>query len=336
MSKKPLTSPELLAQVNPENLALKDEFILYMQSEQKSEGTIKGYCNDLDIFFVWLLQNANNKYFVDIDRRDIIRFQSFLVKEGKSSSRIRRVKATLSSLSNYIENIYEDEYPNFRNIINKVKDPVLNPVKEKTVLTDEDVEKLLSTLVQQEKYMQACFVALAAYCGARKSELLRFKVDYFDEENIIFGALYKTPEKIKTKGMGGGKMLHKYVLVHPFKPYLDLWLKEREKLGINSPWLFVTKRGNKWERTKTYAVDYWMKSFSDIIGKNVYPHAFRHYMCTYYAKSNLPDTVIQEIFGWSSVEMVKIYKDLGLDEQLEKFFDEDGIKKVESTRLSDL
>ena len=52
-----ITSPELLSQVNPENIRLKQDFIAYLQSVQRSPKTIAGYANDLDIFWVWNLQN---------------------------------------------------------------------------------------------------------------------------------------------------------------------------------------------------------------------------------------------------------------------------------------
>lgn len=57
-----ITSPELLSQVNSENIRLKQDFIAYLQSVQRSPKTIAGYANDLDIFWVWNLQNNGNKF----------------------------------------------------------------------------------------------------------------------------------------------------------------------------------------------------------------------------------------------------------------------------------
>lgn len=45
-----ITSPELLSQVNPDNVRLKQDFIAYLQSVQRSPKTIAGYSNDIDIF----------------------------------------------------------------------------------------------------------------------------------------------------------------------------------------------------------------------------------------------------------------------------------------------
>ena len=84
-------------------------------------------------------------------------------------------EAALSSISNFIENILDDEYPNFRSVVRKIENPVNEPVREKTVLAKEQVQSCLDYLVEHKKYEQACFLALAAYSGRRKSELARFK-----------------------------------------------------------------------------------------------------------------------------------------------------------------
>lgn len=46
--------------------------------------------------------------------------------------------------------------------------------------------------------------------------------------------------------------------------------------------------------------------------------------------------MIQEIIGWTSSDMVRLYKDLTTEEQLDQYFDETGIKTVQPTKLSDL
>lgn len=331
-----ICTPELLAKINPENIRLVDDFMTYLKSIQRSETTISGYKNDLDIFFTWNLLKNNNKVFVSISKRDIIAYQNWLINENENSpARVRRLKSTLSSLSNYIENILDDEYKDFRPIIRKVESPVNQKVREKTVLADEQVEMLLKTLIDNKQYDKACLVALAAYSGRRKKELLRFKVSYFGDDNIIYGSLYKTPEKIKTKGRGLGKFLYAYVLANKFKPYLDLWLKWREDNGIESEWLFPDKV-NPQNPMKPDTINSWCLTFSRILGVPFYIHALRHFMTTALAQSGLPDDVIKLLIGWDSIEMVAIYKDIDMDEEIGKYFDESGIKQVDQVGLGDL
>ena len=46
-------TPEKLAEVNPENMRLKKEFLGYLKSLSRSSETIKVYDSDLNIFFCW-------------------------------------------------------------------------------------------------------------------------------------------------------------------------------------------------------------------------------------------------------------------------------------------
>ena len=331
-----IVTDELYNKVNQDNKDLLEEFIEYLQSTGKSELTIINYTSDIKIYYIWNLEHNKNKLFTDITKRDVMKYQNWLMNTLElSSSRIRRLRASLSSMSNFIENVLDDDFPDFRNIINKIPAPVNQPVREKTVFEDEDLEELLNILVEKDMYQEACALSLAMNSGARKSELARFKVDFFKPENVVHGSLYRTPEKIKTKGRGG-KMLNKYVIANNFQPYLDKWLEQREELDINNEYLFVTKRNGEWEKAEVSTLDSWAERFNKYIDKHFYWHSTRHYFTTNLSKANIPAEVIKQIVGWESVEMVSIYNDTGIDEELGKYFGEDGIKQVEQKTLSDL
>jgi integrase len=332
-----ITSPELVAQVNPKNIRLMEDFLEYLRSVGKAESTVNAYHSDLLIFFVWALQHADNKYFPEISKRDIVAYQNWLLRSNENSAaRVRRLKSTLSSLSNYIEAILDDELPQFRSIVRKIENPVNEPAREKTVLSDEQADELLDYLMKQEFYEKACCFALARWSGRRKSELVRFKASYFTPENIIYGSLYKTPEKIRTKGRGvNGKMLTCYVLAKPFQPYLDKWMEQREKLGIESEWLFPDKK----DPTKPLPIstlNSWAETFSRILGIPIYWHSLRHFFTTSLSKANLPDSVIKTIVGWESLEMVELYKDIDADEEIGKYFEGGEIVAPKQAGLSDL
>lgn len=325
--------------VSQENKDLLKEFIEYCQSTDKSLNTIPAYEDDIKIFLCWNEQHNNNKSFIDYNKRDIMKYQNYLLNTLElSSNRIRRLKSSLSSMSNFIESMMDDLHPNFRNIVNKVPAPVKQEVREKTILSDEQVQGLLNYLVEHEKYQQACVLALAWGSGARKSELLRFKVSYFVDENIKYGSLYKTPEKIVTKGRGRkGKLLYRYVLVNKFKPYFDLWIEERKKLGINDfDDVFLMKRNGNWHPMKVSTLDSWSEQFSKFLNVDFYFHCLRHNFTTGLASAGIPANVIKEIIGWENVAMVDVYDDEDVDDKLDKYFDENGIKKVEKKELSDL
>lgn len=332
-----ITSPELIAQINPENKQLMDDYINYMRSIQRSETTIEAYANDINIAFVWNLQYNGNKSFIDWTKRNVVAYQNWLLNNNENSpARVKRLKASLSSMSNYVCNVLDDEYPNFRNIINKVESPVNTPVREKSVFAEEQIDELLDFLVNNKKYDKACALALALYSGRRKSELLRFKVSDFNENHLVCeGALYKS-DPIKTKGRGvHGKMLECFCLAKKFKPYFDLWMKEREEKGIESIWLFPDVN-NPEEQMKVSTLDSWAIIFSRYLETDFYWHSMRHMTVTNFKRFGIPDSVIQSYIGWADLSMVTVYSDLKADEQLSMYFNADGMVKPEAKSLADM
>lgn len=328
-----ITSPAKLKQVNANNRRLKEDFLLYLKSVQRSPGTIAGYSSDLDIIFTLVLDKLDNKDFSKLTKRDIIYIQNWMVENGMSSARIRRLKATMSSLGNFAENILADEDPdfsNYRSIVRKIEDPPLTPVREKTVWSDEELEKLLDTLTEQGEYEKACFVALGMYGGRRKAELCRFRVSDFTEDRVVCdGALYKSAP-ILTKG---DKMLECYTLKKRFDPYLERWMKRREENGIESEWLFPAQDHPSCRITISTA-NSWANTCSRLTGRDFYFHALRHYFVSALSRAGIPDSVVVEIMGWSTSEMFKIYNDNPKDERIGMYFkdgeiDSSGVRSID-------
>lgn len=334
-----ITDEESLSQILPENQNLVKDFLDYLQSIDRSPNTISQYRSDLDIFFVYNLKYNNNKRFTEITKREFARFQNHAINEwGWSPKRTRRVKSTISSLSNYIEDILDEEpeYENYRSTIKKIESPVNQVVREKTIFTEEEIQSLLDWLVEQKKYRQACCVALAASSGRRKAEIPRFKVSYFDDENVLFGSLYKTSEKVKTKGRGSrGKEIYLYVLKRQFDPYLKLWLQYRQDNNIESEWLFPNMNDYS-QPMNPETMDGWTDNYSKFLRKDFYWHSLRHYYTTLLVKNNIPSNVIQDIINWESADMVNLYTDISADENIGKYFDENGIKQVSNKFLSEI
>ena len=331
-----ITSPELLKQVNLKNTQLLNDFLDYLHSVQRSETTIQGYQNDIQIAWVWCLQHNENKFFVDWTKRNIIAYQNWMLNEnGNSPARVRRLKAALSSISNYIESVLDDEFPNFRNIVNKVESPVNRPVRAKTVWEESELEELLKKLTDENEFEKACLLALAIYSGRRKAELCRFRVSDFRDENLVCdGALYKSAP-IKTKGRGGGKYINCYTLAKKFKPYLDAWMKRRFELGIESEWLFPTP-DNMNEQIGIGTLNSWARTFSRMTGNDFYFHSLRHAFTTSLVRAGIPDSVITQIVGWESADMCKVYTDIDADEQIGMYFKNGEINVPDKRGISDI
>lgn len=322
-------SPEDLRQVNPKNLALLEEFMEYYVASDHSESSCVVVRSNLNIFFVWLKNHRNNKDFKDVKKKDILAYQGWLLSNDLSPARVRNLKSAISSLSIYIEDMLdeEEEWSNFRNLANKIKPPTNVPVRIKTILKDEQIEEYLQLLVERDNFrdaQRALALALAWASGSRISELLRFKVSFFDDKNKCFdGQLYKTPVPIKTKGKGRkGKPLEKYTLVHKFQPYLEHYLNHRKLMHIPNELddLFVVMdREGKWRPMPLTTLESYAETFSKEMNCDFYFHCMRHSCCTEMLRAGLPDSLVVELFGWSSSDLLKVYDDRTKEEKFSQY-----------------
>jgi integrase len=324
---KNLTNPETWDKVCFENKELLEDFLIYKRAGDKSLETIKQYQAMLKIFFVWNVDHNQNIPFVKMRKKNLIKFLFYMTNDLKySPNRISTMKSVLSSLGNYIEAVMSDDYPNYRNQVRGLESPARVAVREKTILTKELIDKTFSSLIESKLYQVALYLAISLASGARKSEVLRFRVDSFEEKNKIFnGCMWKTSH-IKTKGRGSsGKSLQKFVFVDQVEPYLKLWMEERIEKNIQSEWLFLSEN----DKASINNANTWSSIISKHMGVEFYIHACRHYWTTMLKQHNLPDEVVVALTGWekgSGTAMVAIYNDTKIEETLAGYFDENGIK----------
>lgn len=307
--------------VSEDNRKLVRDFIKYCKSNDKSPQTIHQYEEWLKVFFCWNYKENEDQFFINLKKRDFVYYFGWCRDLGMSANRIASLKSVLSSLSSEIELLYEDEYPSFHNQLRGLEAIKISTVRPKTVISDEEMIKILQELVDAKEYQTACYLALACASGSRKAELLQMKPEFFTEESEVFdGYMYCTPE-IRTKGSGKrGKLIKKYVIKEIFKPFFDMWMDERKKLEINNNSLFITKKDGKYVSATISTANSFAAKISKMFNIEYYSHSSRHFFCTYLKRKKLPDDVITKIFGWSSAEMVKIYSDISEEEILGEFF----------------
>jgi len=307
------TSPELWSQVNEENKKLMKKF-LREKNTRSAELTLKNYESDLEIFFTWCLLNNDNKFFVDIKKLEFSEFFSYATSELQwGSARFSRMRSVLSSLSNFIEKYMDETYPNFRNVILKsVENMPKTTAREKTILKEEQINKLFDALEANGEYQISCWLALAIGSGSRFSELLRFTIDIIDVNNLAFNDIFiETSKTIKTKGRTKqGKMLTKYIIKDIFWDRYQKWLEIRkqvlDKNGLDHNFVFIKNNG---EPAQQAVARGWVTKIEKILGIPFYPHSCRHYGTTYLSRMGLPHKLIKDIYGWESTLMAELYDD---------------------------
>lgn len=330
--RKVITSDSLIESINPQNKKLMERFLKNFATK-RSPKSVTVYRSNLNMFFCWCVENLENKAFIELKRLDFLDFFDYALMELKwSPARFAQMASCLSSFSDWIETYYGDMdgYENFRNLVKKIEKPVKEAVREKTVLQEEDIDKIFSVLEEQNKVQEQCLLALAISCGARISELARFTTSLIDENNTVFEGLFlETTEKIITKGRGtGGKLLKKYILKDMFLPYYHKWLVERKKIlkenNQDHDYLFVTRDGKPASADRLRD---WIGTWGDIVGQPSYPHLYRHYQISLMKRLSIDDSLIVYLTGWAEGTghgMIAIYNDNEIKD--EKFECLDNLK----------
>lgn len=310
--RKVITSPELIEQINPENQKLVDRFLKNFATK-RSPNSVVSYRSNLNIFFCWNILYNENGFFIDLKKFELMDFFDFCVTELKwGSNRFAQMHSCLSSFSTWIENIYDEKYPTFRNLLPKIEKLPKETVRKKSVFKKEELDMLMNWLGEQDKVNEQCLLALIMSSGSRASELLRFTTDMIDENHTAFEGLFlETTEDIRVKGRGvNGKYIPRYLIKDIFLPYYKKWLPIREEImretGKDHNFIFIRPDG---EPALISTIRSWMEKWDDVLDKHWYPHAGRHFWTTYLLSIGLEKELIQELQKWSSDALVDIYND---------------------------
>ena len=307
-----ITSPELLEQINPKNIQLVERFFKNFRTK-RSPNSVKSYQSNFDIFFTWNLLHNNDKSFIDIKKIELMDFFDHAVEEWNwSGNRYAQVWSSLSSLSNFVENYLDEIYPDFKNLVKRIEKIPKEPVREKSVFTQEEMNSLMDWLDSQELYQECCLLSLILSSGARISELNRFNIDIIDLDNTAFDGLFiETLKEQQVKGRGvNGKKIRRYLIKDIFESHYLKWLPIREKIMKDNNQehnsLFVKKDGTP---AVVGTFRSWMKKWNEQLSKPWYAHAGRHYWCTFCIASGLDPALVQELQDWSTDALVKLYDD---------------------------
>ena len=197
-------------------------------------------------------------------------------------------------------------------LLQKIEKPSKEAVREKTVLKEEDIDKIFAVLEEENRIQEQCLLALMMGSGARISELVRFNVSMIDENHTAFEGLFlETTEEMQVKGRGvNGKHIERYIIKDLFLPYLKKWLPLREeimnKTGQNHDCLFIKENG---EPAAVSTIRSWMEKWDDVLDKHLYAHSMRHFWTTYLLGVGLEKELVQELQQWSSDSLVNLYND---------------------------
>lgn len=276
-----------------------ESFLNYCSDiKEYSDNTVRGYKNDLDMFFDYItgkkpINMIEERYVQSITLSDLEDFLNYLKNErdNQAISRARKI-ATLKSFYSYLEK---------RRIIKENPTIALDTpkltYKEPLALSEEEsLELLMMTDIKgrnaiRNKSMLITFINT----GLRLSELRELKVNQIQGDRIRI--------------LGKGKKERTILICEAVKRSIDEYLTVRK---IDSEYLFISERGNKISQSQ---IGKEMHKFLDQLNKEgkITTHILRKTYATLQYRSGTPIAIISKNLGHSSLNTTMIY--LGITEE---------------------
>lgn len=269
--------------LSEENRELYDDYLLELESQGKAKKTIAQYGFDLRAFFCYLVREKNNKYILDLKRKDFRNFFLKLQRAGTSASRINRFQSSIRNLLEFA--CISEDYDYEVNAMQHIRGLQKEPVREIVFLTDQQVNILIDELLKRKHFQKALWVSLAYDSAGRRNEIHQVTKEGFldnSQTNVVVG---KRGKHFRLFYFNRTKVLFK------------LWMRQRGEDDLDTLWV-TGKENNK--RPMSYTTMYgFVDEFREILKERtgedipVNEHSFRHSALTNY--SNGTHYVLEEV-----------------------------------------
>ena len=281
---------EKLKIINEENQKLLQKYKVDMTLRDLSPTTIKAYENDLQQWFIYILDNQFNQKVTELSEDDITEFFYFCKTEGNNTNRMKRRMSSIAAFYKFLRKkklIVE----NPTEFLDRPKHGM--PITTQTFLTKEQVDLLRVKLKEHGNLQLEVYTMFSLSTMARVSAITRIKWDMIDFENrIVTNVLEKE-----------GKIVDLFFS----EEVRDLLLKlkeQRQKDNIDDyGWLFyTTKCGEEKPVSKSTLTD-WAHLAGSLIGIDcLHPHDFRHSAATLLKNAGMALEDISTLLNHESTE----------------------------------
>lgn len=265
---------EKYKKVNKDNIKLVDKYFNF-KNMNLSEASKKGYQSDFNQWLVYISENHDNKYILDIINEDVDDMVDLLEDYvafcttvfGNNERRIQRRISSISSFFLYLRKkrkIKENptDFLDRPSVGNGEKLQV-----KQTFLSKEQVEIIREGLQKDNDVQLELFFEFGLSTMARVNAISNVKLEQIDfERNRVEDVLEKEGYK---------------VTLFPSNRAMELiqkWLQYRKDENIENEYLFLTKYNSQWNRAKSGAFQSsWIKKIGKYIDVDeLHCHDLRH------------------------------------------------------------
>ncbi|MGX1402375.1 integrase/recombinase XerD [Bradyrhizobium japonicum] len=239
-----------------------DLFVRYLQEEDKSENTIKGYVQSVSGFLNWFDQSKGTE-FKKLHRENVREYISYL--KTVKNSKPKTINTKINALVKFNEFLIESGVQEDRVLTKKDYVKYQQQYSSLAKFEYKEVEKFRQLILESGNKRNYALITLLAYTGLRISEALNLKlkdVDFVADEIVV-----KDGKGSKTRIVELGDVV---------KKALKGWLKERGKIE-GDDYLFVSNRNKRLDRTTINKI---FTNTSQELGMNITPHDLRHFFCS--------------------------------------------------------
>ena len=250
-----------------------------------SANTIRAYESDITQFFEFTGENIINNDLIEL-------FITSELNDKSDNSKIRKI----SSIHQYIDwfNLDNKEY---QIVIEKVSLKKGSYLPE--TISISDINRLIN-VYDHTNYMNSRNLTLIDFMystACRVSELCDVRVSDLDfEEDFV-------------KLFGKGSKQRIVPIGSELKINLSKYLKFRDELNTQEPYLFLSKNMNQLDRSAIFRIIKKSATLSDN-ALSVHPHTLRHSAATHMLEAGCDLRTLQELLGHTSVSTTKIYTKL--------------------------
>ena len=250
-----------------------------------SANTISAYESDITQFLEFTGENIINNDLIEL-------FITSELNDKSDNSKIRRI----SSINQYIDwfNLDNKEY---QIVIEKVSLKKGSYLPE--TISVSDINRLIN-IYDHTNYMNSRNLTLIDFMystACRVSELCDVRVSDLDfEEDFV-------------KLFGKGSKQRIVPIGSELKINLSKYLKFRDELNTQEPYLFLSKNMNQLDRSAIFRIIKKSATLSDN-ALSVHPHTLRHSAATHMLEAGCDLRTLQELLGHTSVSTTKIYTKL--------------------------
>ena len=268
-------------------------FLDYLQIEKKySKHTIIAYKKDLNDFFAFYKTNYGDVLILEINYSQIRSWIVWLVNSNINNRSINRKISSLKSFFKFLQKTKQVAInPLAKHQALKTSKQVQVPFSEKEI---KDVLSLKDNLEDFESVRNKLIVELFYSTGIRRSELIHIKLDTLDFNN----------ETVKVLGK---RNKERYIpLIKTVQVSLKNYLKFRNEIKTEQPYLFITKKGKIIYDTLVYRIiNNYFSTVSSKVKKS--PHVIRHSFATHLLNEGADLNAVKELLGHSSLASTQVY-----------------------------